>query len=179
MVVMNRFGGPSYFGTPAVDVTAAFIKAGGGAGSFSMVRAFSSMIGDTVLQSELGKLRARFGDRDTDRFVHIFDFAVSDAWKRAGENNLVLPAPGALEGHDLAQAIVTTGTTDSRYFFTGFLLDKLLTHKVHQQVLSDIDVKYGANDNETFNTIANAFFVDLAHQIGDVAVILPSPLPHH
>src|SRR5690348_16379235 len=83
MVIQNRFGGPSYFGAPALDVTAAFIKAGGGAGSFSTVRAFSSMIGDTVLQSELAKLRTRFGARATDRFVHVFDFAMSDAWKRA------------------------------------------------------------------------------------------------
>lgn len=173
MVIQNRFGGPTYQREPAADVTASLFKAGGGAGSFSMVRAFSSMIGAPEFQSELTALRSKFSSDDVDNFVSIFDFAMSDAWKRLGENNVKIPANGSLEGRDLAQAIVMAGTTDSGNFYSGYLFDKLLTMRVNNVVNGDIDMKFGVIPNTSYHTIAATFFYDIAQLLGDRNVTLP------
>jgi hypothetical protein len=174
MLIQNRFGGPTYQGAPAVNVTASLYKAGGGAGSFSMVRAFSSMIGDAPMQSELAGLRARYSATDVDQFVQIFDFAMADAWKRMGENNIAVPSNATFEGRVLAQAILTAGQTDSGYLFSGYLFDKLLSFHVNNQINADIDAKVGSAQNTRFHTIASIFFCDVAQTIGDDSVKSPT-----
>lgn len=173
MVIQNRFGGPTYQREPALDVTSSLIAAGGGAGSFSMVRAFSSMIGAPQLQTELASLRQKYNSDDVDTFVSIFDFAMNDAWKRLGENNVKVSTSGSMQGRDLAQAVVNAGTTDSGNFYSGYLFDKLLTMRVNNQLNSDIDAKFGVLPNTSFHTIAAAFFVDVAQLLGDQRVKLP------
>lgn len=173
MVIQNRFGGPTYQREPALDVTSSFIAAGGGAGSFSMVRAFSSMIGAPQLQSEISNLKQKFNPDDVDAFVSIFDYAMNDAWKRLGDNNVKVSTSGSIQGRELAQALVSAGTTDSGNFYSGYLFDKLLSMRVNNQLNSDIDTKFGVLPNTTFHTIASAFFVDVAQLIGDQHAKLP------
>ena len=40
---MNRYGGSAYLGKPALNVTASFVKAGGGAAHFSTVKLLNSL----------------------------------------------------------------------------------------------------------------------------------------
>ena len=46
MTPINMFGGESYQGEPALAVTAALVKAGGGADDFSFATALVSMLGE-------------------------------------------------------------------------------------------------------------------------------------
>ena len=173
MVIQNRFGGPTYQREPAFDVTASIYKAGGGAGSFSMVRAFSSMIGDAPMQTEMTSLRAKYGAANIDQFVAIFDFAMANAWKHLGDDNVAVPLSAPYEGRTLAQQVAQTGKTDSGYVFSGYFFDKLLTMKVHNQVNADIDQRFGTAANTSFHAIAAALLFDLAQRLGDQTAKLP------
>jgi hypothetical protein len=162
----NRYGGPVYAGDPALVVTSSLYAAGGGAGSFSTVRALTSIVGDDTLQSELVKLRGQYGAQAVDQFVRVSDFAINDAWKIAGADNVKIPTAGTLTGKDLGSALVQAGTDTSNTFWTGLLLDKALTHKVNMQVMTDIDTKYGEPVDASYHKIANQLFYDFAQSMG-------------
>jgi len=78
-VGMNWFGGPVYTGEPALDVTAALVKAGGGRDAFSFEKALVSMLGDDTTRAEIAALTQKYGAENVQSFVEGMDFAVTAA----------------------------------------------------------------------------------------------------
>lgn len=155
-------GGPaSAQKVTAPTLMADFVAAGGGAGSFSSVRAFDAMIGAQPLQSELAKLRGVFGEKPVDQFTPTLDFAVADAWKRAGQDDVHIPAPTGIDPHALAAELVHAGANNGN-FSMGALLDDLFTPRVHAQVSADVDSKYGPGTEKNLESVGDRFFSDLA-----------------
>jgi hypothetical protein len=166
--------GPSYSGTPDVNVAAAFYASGGGPGDFSVVRAMKSMIGEAQLQSEMTKLAGTYGQTNADLFPRVFDFTMNDAWSRAGRDNLMIPPFGSHEGAALAHDLVRDGTAPTGTFWTGYLLDHTMTPQVRAQVVADVVARYGAARAATFNRMANQFFFDVSLTLGDTISLAPS-----
>jgi hypothetical protein len=168
----NKYGGPIYSGAPAGDVTAELLAVGGTPGNFSTVRALNALAGEDVVTAEVTQLRQQYGGPTIDQFFKTFDFAVNDAWTRAGQDNVTFPAAATLSNHDLAIAVVQSGADNTSTFWTGTMLDKTFSHKVHVQVMSDIDAKYGEPADASYHKIANQMFYDIAQTMGDKAVKL-------
>ena len=161
--------------SPSLPVTSAFIAAGGGAGSFSSVRAFTHIVGPDTLQAELAKLRLTFGGHNVDRFVRVLDYAINDGWQRAGQDDVKMPAPTADTGTALALDMVKAGTSGPNSTFrTTTMMDALLTARVHSQVGADIAARYGGDAVANFEGVGNQFFYDLAHSLGNSSVTLPN-----
>jgi hypothetical protein len=171
---MNRYGGPIYSGSPVGDVTAELLAVGGTPGNFSTVRTLDALVGTDTVTAEVAKLKTQYGVPDVDRFTKVFDYAVNDAWTRAGKDNITFPAPATLSNHDLAVALVQAGTADDGTFWTGLMLDKAVSHKVHMQVMSDIDATYGEPADASYHKISNQLFYDVAVAMGVSAVKLAS-----
>jgi hypothetical protein len=159
----------------ANSVTGALIEAGGGPGTFSSVRAFASMIGESALESELAKLRTQHGASNTDTFVAAFDYAMDDAWMEAGRSNIHVPTPSQPSGRDLARALIGAGTVD-HIFGMHHMLGVLLTPKLRNDVVNDIKLKYGADQGDLFIKMGNQFFYDIAQLVGDESIALS---PNH
>jgi hypothetical protein len=168
--------GPAYTGAPDVNVTAAFYAAGGGPGGFSMVRAMKSMIGEDQLQSEMQQLASVYGQANTDLFPKLFDYALNDAWVRAGKDNIMIPPFGSHEGRALASDLIHDGTAPDGTFQTGYFLDHTLSAKVRTQVIGDMVSRYGVEQTTTFDRMANQFFFDLSQTLGGNSVSLA---PNH
>jgi hypothetical protein len=162
---MSRYGGPVYEGAPALDVTAALVQAGGGAGNFSTAAALTSMVGGDAVTGEVTKLDKQYGDQNVQSWLSVFDFAVKDALSIATKAGVTLPA-GSLTGKDLAVTLVKAGLDTDNTFYTEFMLDKAVSHKIHVQVMEDIDAKYGGAADTNYHRISNQAFVDLAHALG-------------
>jgi hypothetical protein len=158
----------------ANGLTGALLKAGGGAGTFSSVRAFGSMIGDSALQSELSKLRKQYTGDDVDFFVEAFDFTMQDAWLRAGQSDIAVPSQ-PISGKALALSLVDAGTS-FHMFTTRRMLGELLTPKLRNDVMNDLTMKYSPTQTDTFIRIGNQFFYDVAQLLGDQSVALS---PNH
>ena len=47
------------------------------------------------------QLATAYGQTNADRFVHMFDYAIADAWQLAGKNNLSIPPPAQTGGQAL------------------------------------------------------------------------------
>ena len=165
----SRYGGPVYSGTPALAVTASLVKAGGGPASYSTAQALTSMVGPKLVKAEVGKLTKQYGKAGVGSWLTVFDFAVKDALKIATGAGVRLPA-GPLSGHKLASTLVGAGADKDGTFYTEFLLDKAVTHKIHMQVMEDIDSKFGEPADRNYHRVTNQAMVDVAHALGAKSV---------
>lgn len=162
---MSRYGGPVYTGPPALTVTASLVKAGGGPDDFSIATALTSMVGPQLVKAEVGKLTHQYGKARVGTWVAVFNFAVSDALKKATAAGVTLPE-GDLSGKALAATLVKAGLDKRGTFYTEYLLDKAVTHNIHSAVMDDIDAKYGVKADVNYHRITNQAMVDLAHALG-------------
>ena len=86
---INMFGGPIYTGEPALAVTAALVKAGGGAENFSFTSALVSMLGEETVNAEVTKLTKQYGEEEVNTFISGMDMAIGFGLKRASEAGIV------------------------------------------------------------------------------------------
>jgi hypothetical protein len=154
---------------PGANLTLAssLIASGGGPGSYSTVRAFNAMIGEDAVLANQRQLATAFGQTNAGLFVHMFDYAIADAWQLAGKNNLSVPPPSQAGGQALATQLVQTGvanggiTFDNDTFFTG-----LFGSKIAGQVQLDINAKYGAGSWTNFSRMSDQFFHNIGQTVG-------------
>jgi hypothetical protein len=150
-----------------LSLASSLIASGGGPGSYSTVRAFNAMIGQDAVLANQRQLATTFGQTNADLFVHMFDYAIADAWQLAGKNNVAIPPPAQSGGQALAtqlvQAGVTTGgiTFDNDTFFGGLFGAKIAT-----QVQADINAKYGAGAWTNFSRMSDQFFHNIGQTVG-------------
>jgi hypothetical protein len=175
VLAKDLWGGPTYTGAPELALTASLVQAGGGAGQFSVVKALDSMVGARLVDVEVAKLTKQYGKATVGIWVKAFNAAVEDALQVAAKRGVKLPQ-ATLTGKPLAVALVKTGTTPDGTFWAGWLYDNLLTHAIHDQVMTDLEQNpaYGVNDDATLHAINNQAFYDLAHALGDTSVKLAS-----
>lgn len=172
---MNWFGGVTYNGAPALTVTAALVKAGGGAHDFSFSKALVSMLGEKTVNAEVAKLTRQYGQKNVTDFINGMTFAVNDGLKRATEAGVKLPAaPAGLNGAKLARTLVTAGTTPDGTWWSGYLFDKALSHDLHVKVMQDIDARYGHGADENTHKILNQAMYDVAQALKVKGVKLAS-----
>lgn len=163
---MNWFGGPVYDGPPALEATAALVKAGGGAENFTFPQALVSMLGEKTVNAEVAKLNKQYGEKNTTAFLDGMTYAVKDGLKRATEAGVKLPAaPANLKGTELAKTLVQAGTVDGT-FWSGHLFDKALSHPIHNIVMADIESKSGRDADENVHRILNQAMFDVAQALG-------------
>lgn len=169
----GRFGGPVYSGAPNLAATASLVAAGGGAADYSTAKALTSMVGSDLVNAEVKKLTKQYGVADTTQWLKTFDFAVKDSLKIATAAGVKLPEP-PLSGKPLAAALVKAGTTDQGTFEIEYLLDKAVSHKIHVQVMNDIDAApgFGKRNDLMYHVISNQAFYDMAQALGATSVKL-------
>jgi hypothetical protein len=174
--VANMFGGPVYDGAPALTVTAALVKAGGGPANFEFSKALVSMLGEKTVNAEVAKLTKQYGKTAVDNFVNGITVAVKDGLNRATEAGVKLPdAPADLKGAKLAETLVSAGTTKDGTWWSGYLFDKALSHTIHNQVMADINAgKNGYAVDKDVHKLLNQAMYDVAQALGHKNVKLAS-----
>lgn len=171
---MNMFGGSIYTGAPALDVTAALVKAGGGAEHFSFAAALVAMLGEKTVNAEVAKLNKQYGEKNVQGFIGGMDFAITDALKRATEKGIALPAPAKLSGVELAKTLVKAGTAPDGVWWSGYLFDVAISHDLHNQVMADINAGPGYAADKLTHQILNQAMYDVAQALGHKDVKLAS-----
>ncbi len=173
MDMKGRYGGPVYNGDPALTVTASLVQAGGGPDNFSTVTALNHLLGKKLAAAEVKKLTDQYGADKVNSFVTVFDFVIADGLKIATAAGVKLP-DADMKGKKLAATLVAAGTDKDGTFWVGFLLDKAVTHKIHMQVMDDIDAKYGEDADANYHKIADQAMYDAAQALGATSTKLAS-----
>lgn len=177
MQTMNMFGGPAYLGQPDLKLTAALVKAGGGAAHFSTAQALTAMLGKKTTNAEVAKLTKQYGKDNVQNWLKGTDAVVADALKHATKMGITLPkAPADLKGHALAVALVKAGTSPDGTFWSGRFFDMLVSHDIHNAVMADVNEnpKLGMVYDQNVHRITNQAFYDAAHALGAKQVKLAS-----
>src|SRR5215469_5006809 len=164
----SRFSGPGvYTGPPALPVTLSMIVAGGGPSNFETVTLVKVLAGSKA-DAEVASLKAKFGADKVTNFVTIFPFVVSDSLKIAGAKGVALPStpnPDPKDGKALAKALWDAGQT-GHGFNVEVMLDRAVSHGIHDQVMTDIDAKYGVAQDADYHAVLNQAMHDLATVYG-------------
>jgi len=164
----SRFSGPGvYTGKPALELTLSMILAGNGPQHFDTVTLLKDLTG-SKFDAEVGKLTKQYGKTKIDNFINVYEFIVSDSLKIVSDKHIALPktpVPDPQNGPALAQALWQAGQT-GRGFNVEVLLDRLVSHPIHDQVMKDIDVKYGVAVDADYHAILNTAMHDLASVYG-------------
>jgi hypothetical protein len=160
----SRFSGPGvYMGPPALAVTLSMVIAGGGPSNFQTLTLVKALAGDKT-DAEVASLKKKFGDQKVTNFVTIFPFVVSDSLKIAKAKGVALPDkpnPDPKDGEALAGALWAAGQT-GHGFNVEVMLDRAVSHPIHEQVMSDIDAKYGIAADADYHAVLNQAMHDLA-----------------
>ncbi|WP_417614934.1 hypothetical protein [Oceanisphaera sp.] len=163
---INMFGGAVYTGDPALAVTAALVKAGGGADDFSFASALVAMLGEDTVSAEVAKLTRQYGEDEVNTFLGGMDAAIGFGLERAAAAGISLPEPADLSGVELAKTLVEAGTTPDGTFWSGYLFDKALSNKLHNQVMADINANASYEADKVTHKILNQAMYDVAQALG-------------
>ena len=160
----SRFSGPGvYSGAPALRVTLSMVEAGGGPAKFDSINLVKDLTGPKF-NAEVGKLTSQYGEQKVSNFLQVFDFVVDDALKIVAIKHVALPSspsPDPKDGKALASALWDAGQT-GHGFNVEVMLDRAVSHPIHDQVMSDIDKKFGIAADADYHAILNTAMHDLA-----------------
>ena len=163
-----RFGGSVYCNNPKLTNTLALIVAGGGPSNFSTATLFG-VLADGKATAEKAKLVKQYGMPGFTQYVKTFDFVIADSLKIVTAAKVKLPkspSPNPKDGKALAAALYTDGVDKSGTFSVEYMLDHLVTHPVHVQVMKDIDAKYGVKNDAAYHAVTLTIFQDLKSVYG-------------
>jgi hypothetical protein len=158
-----RFGGENYCYSPKLTNTLALVVAGGGPAHFSTVTAFG-VLADGTAAAEEAKLIKQYGKPGFFQYIKTFNFVINDSLKIVTAAKVKLPAapaPDPKDGKALAAALYTDGVDKMGKFSVEYMLDHLVTHPVHVQVMKDIDAKYGLPADAAYHAVTLTIFKDL------------------
>ena len=151
-----------YTGRPDLPLTVSMVVAGGGPAHFDSTALVGTLAGANT-KAEVAKLSQQFGADKVQSFLTIFDFVVDDSLKLVKEKEIALPSqpqPDPKNGKALSAALYSAGLTDGRYN-VEIMLDKLVSHPIHVQVMDDIDAKYGRTADANYHVILTQAMTDL------------------
>ncbi|MEO7040298.1 MAG: hypothetical protein ABI186_09745 [Candidatus Elarobacter sp.] len=151
-----------YSGPPDLPLTLSMIVAGGGPAHFKSTTLVGTLAGPST-KAEVAKLTKQFGAAKLQSFLTVFDFVVSDSLRLVTEKKVPLPKapkPDPKDGKALSAALYTAGVEDGRYN-VEIMLDHLVSHPIHVQVMDDIDAKYGSMADANYHIILTQSVLDL------------------
>ncbi|MBV8580005.1 MAG: hypothetical protein JO225_09265 [Candidatus Eremiobacteraeota bacterium] len=152
-----------YTGSPNLPLTVSLVVAGGGPAKFDTTKLVGALAGP-LAPAEVKSLTAKFGADNVTSFITVFDFVIADALKIAGEKKVALPdAPSVdpKDGKALSAALYTAGVTPAGRYDVEYMLDNLVSHGIHTQVMDDIDAKYGAPADANYHVVLTQAMTDL------------------
>jgi len=164
----SRFSGPGvYTGAPALPVTLSMVIAGGGPSNFQTTTLVGVLAGPKA-GPEVASLTKKFGSTKVGNFVKVFNFVVADTLKIVTAKHIALPktpSPDPKNGKALAAALWGAGQT-GHGFNVEVMLDRAVSHGIHDQVMDDIDAKYGIGADADYHAVLTQAMHDLASVYG-------------
>jgi hypothetical protein len=151
-----------YSGAPDLPLTLSMIVAGGGPAHFKSTALVGTLAGANT-KAEVAKLTKQFGAKQVTSFLTIFDFVVADSLKIVTQKKIPLPKqpkPDPKDGKALSAALYTAGVVDGRYN-VEIMLDHLVSHPIHVQVMDDIDKKFGRSADGYYHLVLTQAVLDL------------------
>jgi len=156
---------PVYTGAPNLPLTLSVVVAGGGPAKYDSAKLVGVLAG-SLTDAEVKKLSDQFGGANVGLFLKTFNFVINDALALVKKNNVVLPSapvPAPSDGKALAAALYGAGVTPAGNFDVEYMLDRLVTHPLHVQIMDDIDAnpELGPKADGNYHAVLTQAVMDL------------------
>jgi hypothetical protein len=154
----------AYTGAPALELTLAMVLAGG-AQHFRSTSLLSTLAGNHA-EAEASKLQTQFGQERMMNFFRVSDFMIVDTMRIFDTREIPrpdAPKPDPSDARALTIAIYRAGSpaTAGTAFNVDYLLDHLMTHAVHQQVVQDVGEHFGSGAYPNYVEVLRQTMSDL------------------
>jgi hypothetical protein len=158
----------SYVGAPNLPLTIAVVTAGGGPKDFNSTKLVGVLAGAQTA-AEVDKLSKQYGADTVKSFLTVFTFTIDDALAIAGDKKVALtaaPDPSPSDGKGLSAALYKSGLSKDGTYDVEYMLDALVSHPIHVQVMDDIDAKYGRKADANYHIVLTQAMTDLKAAYG-------------
>jgi hypothetical protein len=158
-------GAPVFTGSPTLPLTLSVVVAGGGPANFDSAKLVGVLAGP-LTDAEVKKLSGQFGPDNVGSFLKTFNFVIADALRLVKQNNIALPStplPAPNDGKALSAALYTAGVTPAGNFDVEYMLDHLVSHPLHVQIMDDInnDPALGTRADGNYHAVLTQAMLDL------------------
>lgn len=149
-----------YHGAPDLKLTVDLVTAGTGPNGFDTKVLFKNMYGDSMA-AEAAKLTTQYGAASVSDFFTLMDFSIADVVRMAQRDNVALPAADApLSPIKLNRSIVLIGHSPNGKYDVGYMLERLISHKYHHELMMDLDSHFSQERVATFHSILGTVVTD-------------------
>lgn len=152
-----------YTGAPNLPLTVAVVASGGGATAFDTTKLIGNLAGP-LAPAEVKSLTEKYGAENVKSFIEVFNFVINDSLKIATAKQIALPSTPAVDPKDgkaLSAALYTAGTLPNGRFDVEYMLDNLVSHPIHVQVMNDIDARYSPKADANYHVVLLQAMSDL------------------
>jgi hypothetical protein len=109
-------------------------------------------------------LTKQYGKDRVAQFLKTFEFVVNDSLRIVTVKKVQLPSqpePNSKDGKAFAAVLRAAGSSGEG-FNVELMLDRLVSHPIHLQVMTDIDGKYGLAADARYHAMLTTAMKDLA-----------------
>ncbi len=147
-----------YTGPPDLALTARTVAAGTEGGTFHAQTLFSHAFGERW-STEQAALTGAFGTQRVRDCFAVMDFTMFDALRLSKRDGVALPA--ASEGaQPLSEALWEAGQTPQGRYDVGYMLEHMVTHRYHHEIMRDLDLRFGHVTNASFHVVLTKLIAD-------------------
>ncbi len=152
-----------YHGAPDLKLTVDLVTAGTGPSGFDSKVLFKSMYGDSM-PAEAAKLTKQYGAAAVGDFFKLMDFSIADVVRMATRDKVALPAADApLSPIKLDRSIVLIGHAPSGNYDVGYMLERMISHPYHHELMRDLNSHFSQERVATFHSVLGTVVTDTSH----------------
>jgi len=147
-----------YTGAPDLELTARLVAAGSDRGTFHATTLFERAFAKGW-PAERAHMRAKYGDQRVRDCFALMDYTVGDTLRIVKRDNVAVPAV-TTSTTPLPAALWAAGQTPSGRYDVGYMLERLVSHAYHHEIMHDLDARFGRNANASFHIVLAALVAD-------------------
>ncbi len=152
-----------YHGAPDLKLTVDIVTAGTGPSGFDSKVLFKNMYGD-AMPAEAAKLTKQYGAAAVGDFFTLMDFSIADVVRMVKRDKVLLPAADEpLSPVKLDRSIVLIGHSPSGKYDVGYMLERLISHNYHHELMRDLNAHFSQERVATFHSFLGTVVTDTSH----------------
>lgn len=146
-----------YKGTPDLKLTVDMVTAGSDKNGFDTKVLFAQMYGDGM-PTEAARLTHIYGTGPVTNFFDLMNYTVADVLRMVKRDKVPLPpADNPIEPQQFDKNLVAAGMVHAGrrggHYDVGYMIEHLITHKYHHELMMDLYHKYPRNEVASFHSV--------------------------
>ena len=146
---------------PNLPLTVQLVSIGETKHGYDTTKLFGFMYGSSM-PAEAKHLTTTYGALPVANFFTLMNFSIDDVLKFVKRDGLKLPPATTLSRNAFDKALREAGIAPSGKYDVGYMLEGLITHKYHHELMADLFAKYPKKEVASFHIVLSHVITDTA-----------------